>query len=201
MIKALLFAMLVTVSLPDGKPLSCPIGGEPASEKVSTVDYKGVRYSFCCDGCVGKFAKDPTAGIKAGSKSAGPIGTFMFDPVSRIAILPANAKATTDFDHVRYYFSSKENLDAFKKSPAKFAAAPAKEVLRCPVADEKLDGYAGAYAYGDYQGVRYYICCAGCAPKFAKTPEKFAPAMAKYVAAPAGLTRTPGQAVKSECKD
>jgi YHS domain-containing protein len=30
--------------------------------------------------------------------------------------------------------------------------------------------------YADHKGKRYFFCCAGCKPEFAKSPEKFAKA-------------------------
>lgn len=43
----------------DPKVGTCPVSGEPASKKVSTV-YDGTTYHFCCKDCVKTFTANPT---------------------------------------------------------------------------------------------------------------------------------------------
>jgi len=38
--------------------IKCPVTGEKADPKITT-EYKGVTFSFCCEGCKEKFLKDP----------------------------------------------------------------------------------------------------------------------------------------------
>lgn len=39
---------------------TCPVSGEKIEEgSVVTYEYKGKVYSFCCEGCVEEFKKDP----------------------------------------------------------------------------------------------------------------------------------------------
>lgn len=40
----------------------------------------------------------------------------------------------------------------------------------CPVEGGKIKGKAN---FADYNGRRYYFCCAACPPKFEKEPQKF----------------------------
>jgi len=37
----------------------CPVKGEEIDPEVSTVEYNGKQYGFCCPGCDSKFLKDP----------------------------------------------------------------------------------------------------------------------------------------------
>jgi len=37
----------------------CPVRGGEVDQEVSTVEYNGKDYGFCCGGCDSKFAKDP----------------------------------------------------------------------------------------------------------------------------------------------
>lgn len=183
-------------------PTYCPIGGEAASDKVATVDYAGVRYAFCCDGCPAKFAKDPAGSLKSTKAKGKVLGTFLFDPVSRVRIEPAAAKGGfEDYKGVRYLFSSPANRAKFAKSKATYAAYPAKEALMCPVAKERINGYTLAYAYKDVAGVRYYVCCGDCWPKFNANPAKYVANAAKAIGAPMTQMLKPGEVPPSECKE
>lgn len=42
----------------------CPVLGNPVSEEVKPVEYKGKLYGFCCAGCDTKFASDPEKYLK-----------------------------------------------------------------------------------------------------------------------------------------
>ena len=38
----------------------CPVSGQSIDDKVKvTYEYKGKIYSFCCQGCIDEFKKDP----------------------------------------------------------------------------------------------------------------------------------------------
>ncbi len=199
MICTIISALVIGSAMP---PTYCPIGGEAASDKVATVDYAGVRYSFCCDGCPEKFAKDPAAAIRTTKAKGKTIGTFLFDPVSRTKINVAQAKGGySDYQGVRYLFATAPNKAAFLKSPAAYAKHPAKEALMCPVAKERINGYILAYGYKDVDGVRYFVCCDGCWPKFNAAPKKYVPFAAKAVGEPKAMLLKAGEMPPSECKD
>ena len=184
-------------------PIVCPIAGNPANDaKVATVDYNGVHFQFCCAGCPEEFAKDPAKALKNPKLNDKTFGTFLFDPVARKRIKPEQAKGgEMDYNGIRYTFFTAENLSAFQKDPAAYGTMPTKEVLHCPVANEKLHGYQLAYTYKDVAGVRYYICCAGCAPKFEKDPSKYLAGVKSKIKSPSAWKWEPGQATPSECKD
>jgi YHS domain-containing protein len=167
--------------------LTCPILGNAATDGGPAVDYKGVRYSFCCAGCPDAFMKDPDAAINSDKVKGKTIGTFMFDPVSGARITMASAKASTDYNGVRYLFTTADEQKSFTATPDKFTKIPAKEALYCAVEKEKLSGYAAAGSYRDYEGVRYYFCCDGCPQDFMKTPDKFAKVAAEYVKTPKAM--------------
>lgn len=185
----LIASLALTVALAQSKPLVCPMMGEPVGKDSAVVEYAGTSYAFCCGGCDTSFAKDPKAAIKANEKSASPIGAFLFDPVSHKAIKADKAKGSADYMATRYYFESAANLEAFNKDPKKYTAAPKKESLSCPVMGEAIATYSKASSYVDYKDVRYYICCAGCEPAFAKDPAKYA---GKKVADPKPIAQKQG---------
>lgn len=57
--------------------------------------------------------------------------------------------------------------------------APAGATAECPVMVGSPVVIAQAEAAGlfrDYEGTRYYFCCAGCAPRFDADPAKYAAA-------------------------
>ncbi len=54
---------------------------------------------------------------------------------------------------------------------------PSDQVAECPVMPGNLVVKADAEAAGlvrDYEGVRYYLCCAGCGPTFDANPATYA---------------------------
>lgn len=59
------------------------------------------------------------------------------------------------------------------------AGLPADQVAECPVMPGNLVVRADAEAAGlfrDFEGTRYYLCCAACVPKFDAEPARYATA-------------------------
>lgn len=164
---------------------NCPVMGHPASDSQPKVLYKGTVFGFCCGGCVDTFAKEPEKYLKAHAGDSKAIGYALYDVVAGV-IIPKDAK-THDVVHggVLYRFLSAENEKKFETEPKKFVA-PAQEANSiCPVSEETLKpGKAGAFR--DYNGVRYYLCCADCIGAFDKNPAEFA---AKVKPGPAKVHR------------
>lgn len=90
-----------------------------------------------------------------------------------------------DYEYTRYYFCCGNCPKAFEKDPEKFAKNPGvslqkivlPEEMSCAVmGDHKLKPAEATASklFKDYNGRRYYFCCAGCPPQFEKDPEKFA---------------------------
>lgn len=55
-------------------------------------------------------------------------------------------------------------------------APPTEELAECPVMVGSTVVKADAEAAGlfrDYEGARYYFCCAGCGPRFDADPAKY----------------------------
>ena len=54
-----LFLMLTPIVMAD--VATCPVSGEKLGEMGSpvSIDYQGKKVSFCCEGCIAKFQKDP----------------------------------------------------------------------------------------------------------------------------------------------
>lgn len=160
-------------------PLSCPVMGSPVNEKSPAVDYAGVRYAFCCPGCDTQFASEPQKFIASEKNKGKILGTALFDPVSRGRVEAKTAKGgSSDFEGTRFLFLKAENKKAFDAEPKKYAKAPAKESLFCPVTGEVVESAAKAPAFVDHEGVRYYFCCAGCIGGFKGAVNKEAAAKA-----------------------
>lgn len=163
---------LAPTAPPAAPATACPVMGSPASAKVATVDYAGVRYSFCCDGCPEAFAKNPTQYLKGDKVKGKTLGTFLFDPVNRKRVTPEVAQGGyLDHAGVRYYFFNNANKAAFQRDVKAYTTTPKLENFTCPISKEKLNGYAATFAYQDVDGVRYFICCNGCIEPFAKDPK------------------------------
>ncbi|MBS1721811.1 MAG: YHS domain-containing protein [Armatimonadetes bacterium] len=103
-----------------GMFMFCPVSGERLDlEKVKeTVDYKGMRYGFCCGDCKGMFEKDPAKYTKTPEKEV----LACIVSGEKIASYSASA-GFMDYEGVRYYVCCSECLPALKKDPAKFVAA------------------------------------------------------------------------------
>lgn len=59
------------------------------------------------------------------------------------------------------------------------AASPAEQLAECPVMTGTSVVKADAEAVGlyrDYEGQRYWLCCAGCGPAFDAEPGRYATA-------------------------
>lgn len=175
-------SLLAIAGLQSG--LTCPIMGGPANFKAGTTYYNGAQYAYCCAGCDTTFSKAPGKALEKVVKENRVSGKFLFDPVSRVKIKDDAAVAHSDFGGIRYSFVSADNKAAFDKNPKGFAAMPKKEALFCPVMSESIANYTKASGYADFEGVRYYFCCAGCDQTFAKEP-------AKYVANAKSKVRVP----------
>lgn len=121
-----------------GMTLFCPVSGEKLDmEKVkATIDYKGMRYGFCCNDCVTAFKADPAKFAKTPEKES------MTCPVSGEKIAAYSAAAGfMDYKGVRYYFCCGDCMSAMKKDPdaviAKGKAAVAEPHVVVPA---KKDG-------------------------------------------------------------
>lgn len=186
------FVMIITalsLLLVQSSGLKCPVMPSHEAGTKEVLEYAGASFGMCCAGCVGKFEASPTTFLTKAIKEKNTIGTFLFDPVTGTAIKKEKAKATVDYNGIRYYFSSEANLSTFKESPKKFTATPKMESLVCPVMKSPIASYSKANGYVDYKGTRYYMCSAGCDIKMKKSPEQFVsnvtPSAPKAIAAPA----------------
>ncbi|MCL4284451.1 MAG: hypothetical protein KJZ62_05060 [Fimbriimonadaceae bacterium] len=174
------------------EPVICPIMGSPISADSAATDYNGVRYRYCCPGCKGTFEGDPAKALAKESNKGKVLGVSLFDPVARKPIVEKNSKASMDFGGVRYLFLSGENLTKFKASPKTYATQPKKEVLFCPVQKEVVKDYASAGGYVDFEGVRYYVCCAGCLGPLSADPAKYAAGVKDKIQTPKPMTAPKG---------
>lgn len=151
----------------------CPIMGNPVTAESPAIEHKGVRYRFCCDGCDDQFAADPETARDAASGKGWLIGQSLFNPVSKKRMSFAEAAVLDDHRGVRYPFATEAERELFRNAPALYAYAPEREVLYCPVMKNEVAGYGAASGYADYQGIRYYFCCAGCEEPFLEDPDSY----------------------------
>ena len=161
-------------TIDDVKPLSCAILGGPVREGAAPTEYAGSQYGFCCGNCEAKFASNPKAAVKASKNGKKTVAAFLFDPITHKRIKAKKAKATSDYQGTRYYFSSEGNKATFDKNSKKFAKVPENESLTCAVMGTKIKSYSKADSYIDHEGVRYYMCCAACVKPMEKNTAKYA---------------------------
>lgn len=173
---------LTAISLPaavraeESGSYSCPVLHNPI-EKVTKdtqfSDYKGLRYYYCCEGCKPQFDKNQSKFLKDDKNKGKVTGMALFDPVTTKRIEADKATFHSDYNGVRYFFAKEDGKQTFDKDAKKYATAPKKEILYCPVSNEIVDSYAKAPDYSDYKDIRYYFCCEGCKPQFDKNPNKY----------------------------
>ncbi len=153
--------------------LTCPVLGESIPANAQSLEYAGLKVTFCCAGCDEKFASDPTKYLKQAHEENKTVATSLFDPVSGARLDLEKAAAIMDFQGIRYPFATKENHDEFMTAPGLYTQSPTKESLTCPVMKNEIASYSAAVGYADHKGVRYYFCCDGCSGKFTDNPEDF----------------------------
>ena len=170
----ILLNALATLVLSQGHTaLVCPVQGEDIDTKGVSYEYSGAKFWMCCGGCPQMFAKTPEKFVEKMTSDHKVAGLSIFDPVSHIKVDEKKAiKETSDFNGVRYMFSTTEDKKAFDLEPAKYAKAPDKESLTCPGSKEKIASASAAYGYADYKGVRYYFCCPDCFKEFKTEADK-----------------------------
>ncbi|GAB4462704.1 MAG: hypothetical protein OHK0029_30070 [Armatimonadaceae bacterium] len=136
-------------------PVVCTINGkviDDASKAGGTVNYNGKKVYFCCGNCKAKFEKSDDA-TKAKLVKVADLRTEKAGLEKRLEVLNAELKTMTE--------------------PEKAAAAAPKTVY-CAVTDEEIGGPENAQSTIVYNGKTYYLCCAGCRPKFESDPAKYA---------------------------
>lgn len=181
---SLLISLVSLVSLASGHAsdsMHCVVLGDSYAKAAETIDYKGVRYGTCCGGCGGQFMANPDAVLAADVKKNILVGVSLFDPVSGARIEAKAGTPRSIYQSVEYYFAKADEKTTFDAAPAKFTAAPAKEVLHCPVQNDAIASYAAAGGYVDVAGVRYYVCCASCLGPLQKDPAQYTVKVAKLV--------------------
>ncbi len=192
----MILVTLLAATLISQDGISCPAMGGPVAKGQPVTDFEGVRFTYCCPACDTAFAKDPNGNIAKMAKAGKTVGVSLFDPVSMKRLDAEKAKGGfSDFRGIRYYFATEDEKTAFDKEPKKYGMIPKKEALYCPVMGNPVKSYAKASGYADYEGVRYYFCCAGCDTKFAAEPAKFAESAKDHVKEPVTM---PGDVAKKD---
>jgi YHS domain-containing protein len=147
--------------------------GEPAKLVGKVVEFNGARFGFCCGGCETTFSNNAQKYIASAKQEKRVIGAFLFDPTTGMRIEPKNAKGSTDYAGLRYWFSTADGMKAFNANPGQYVLNVKSETLTCPVSGKKLASYHEAGGYKVYEGVAYYFCCGDCMATFGKDPGKF----------------------------
>jgi len=93
----------------------CPISGQKLDWKKVTesVDYKGVRYGFCCADCKGVFTKDSAKYAKTPEKES-LVCAMSGEKIASYS----EAGGFVDYEGVRYYTCCPDCLVGLKKDPA-----------------------------------------------------------------------------------
>lgn len=113
----------------DAKQTFCPImtTDEIDPKESATVDYKGVKIFLCCDTCVAKWKKEPSAYLDpklipglAGKELPKREIEQVYDPV--VKERKVSSKDTfTMYKGVKVYFFNETSKKRFEKEPEKFA--------------------------------------------------------------------------------
>ncbi|MFZ4506873.1 MAG: hypothetical protein ACOYON_04160 [Fimbriimonas sp.] len=175
----LLLLSLALVGRAFADDLVCPVLHRSIEANSKVVHYGGLLLKFCCDGCDTTLLQAPQKYLSEAAAKKLVVAESLFDPISKSRIAPQDAKATTDYQGVRYYFASIDAKASFDQTPA--ASAPDRECLTCPVMKNAIADASAASGYADFEGVRYYFCCAGCETKFATNPAEYAKGVASAV--------------------
>jgi YHS domain-containing protein len=158
---------------PQSNQLTCPVLGEAIPANAPSLEYAGLKVTFCCAGCDEKFAADPSKYLKQAADEHKTVAISLFDPVNGDRIDLDKAAMIMDFQGVRYPFVTKENHDEFMGLPGLYTQTLTKESLTCPVMKNEIMTYSAAVGFADFKGVRFYFCCAGCPEKFKDDSEKY----------------------------
>lgn len=113
-----------------GETMFCPVSGEKLdwSKVKASMDYKGMRYGFCCDSCKGTFEKDPAKYAKA------PVKESLVCPGSGETIKAySEAAGFVDNGGVRYYTCCPDCFEKLRKDTAK-VLGEGKAKVTAPVA-------------------------------------------------------------------
>ena len=96
----------------------CPLMGERINRSIYA-DYQGKRVYFCCKNCIDEFGKAPATTVKQ-IEGKGIIldAAQVMCPVSGGRI---NREIYADYGGRRIYFSSKDCLLKFNRTPAQYA--------------------------------------------------------------------------------
>ncbi len=171
----MLTAISIPVSAEEMGSFVCSIKGSPiAAITASTLyaPYRGARYYFSSNQNRKIFLENPAKYAADAAKSPGVKAAFLFDPVSTRRLPPEKAVAHSDYKRVRFFFSSTQDKEKFDNSPVTYAVPPNKESLLCPAQMLPVGSYGGASDYSDFDGIRYFFCCAGCKEKFDANPAR-----------------------------
>jgi YHS domain-containing protein len=145
------------------------ITGAPAV----TMEYGGAKFGTCCGGCDTPFLKDPKTLIAKAAKANKAIGIFDYDAVTGARIEAKNATAFSDYKAIRYLFANAGEKKAFDAAPTKYVSDVKSEAYFCPVMKHETKA-TDAGGYADFNGTRFYLCCADCLKEFKASPAKFA---------------------------
>lgn len=155
---------------------NCPVSGGPAKEDV-TMDYKGKKVHFCCDGCPGAVEKNPekfTAKIHQQLLVTGQM-VQVGCPFSGGKV---NDKTMVELGGAKFAFCcancQKKFNDAADDAKVDMIFAKIDKGFtlqdKCPVSGKPIN----IAQKTDYNGKTVYFCCGGCPAAFKADPEKFA---------------------------
>lgn len=137
------------------------------------IDYRGIRYGTCCEGCAAAFVNNPDTWLKTAAEKGVLVGYSLFDVVTGARVIALPRTPFSDYKAVRYYFKSDEDKTQFDADPYKFATAPKQELMYCSVQDQVIKKETDSAGYVDVDGARYYVCCGVCFSAITKDPTHY----------------------------
>lgn len=158
---------------------NCPVSGKPAKESVS-VDYKGKKVYFCCEGCPKAFTATPEKfTAKANHQLA--VSGQMCQVACPFSGGPVNPKTVVELDGAKFGFCCNNCKGKYEKSDDKVALvfADVKKGFTtqttCPVSGKPINPKQSV----KFEGKKVYFCCGGCPEAFEKDPAKFSDKLPK----------------------
>lgn len=178
-------------SVGDAYPLNtCLVRGSALDEDPVVLNHNGREVKFCCNGCKGKFEKDPATYLKKlDSKIVEQQAPYY--PMTTCMIMKDEALEegnTVDrvYNNRLFRFCCKKCAGKFEKNPVKYfeelnqmvvtVQKPKYPLTTCVVSGETLGKGAVDYVHGNRL---FRLASKDCVKKFSKNPAKYTDALNK----------------------
>lgn len=157
----------------------CPVSGEAAKEDAS-IDLKGKKVYFCCEGCPSKVEADAKPFMAKIHQQWAVTGQIV-QVGCPFTGGKVNEKTMVELDGAKFGFCCEKCKAKYEKSDDKvnMVFADIKKGFtmqdKCPVSGKPIN----VKQKTEYKGKSVYFCCGNCPKAFEKDPEKFAAKLPK----------------------